>query len=70
MTFSATATDGTLVTCAPLSGSPFPLGPTTVLCDATDTAGNKSTGNFTITITDTTAPVITLNGPSSVNLTV
>lgn len=45
--YTATATDaqdGTLpVTCAPASGSLFPVGTTTVTCSATDAAGNTGT---------------------------
>ena len=61
---SAVAIDGTpaLVTCAPASGSTFPLGTTTVACTATDRAGSVSTGAFRITIVDTTPPVLTLPG--------
>ncbi|MFO7874720.1 MAG: HYR domain-containing protein, partial [Bacteroidales bacterium] len=36
----------------------FPAGETTVSYTATDTAGNETTESFTITITDTEAPVI------------
>jgi len=46
------------VSCIPISGSTFQLGATTVTCSATDTAGNIATSSFTITVVDTTAPVI------------
>ena len=37
-------------TCNPQSGSVFPIGTTTVICTATDSAGNASTNSFTVTI--------------------
>lgn len=43
----------------PASGSNFPIGATTVMASATDGAGNVTTGSFTVTVADTTAPVIT-----------
>ena len=52
------------VSCLPASGSTFPLGTTTVTCSATDTAGNTGSATFTITVVDTTAPVITMLGTS------
>lgn len=57
---SASATDlvdGSVVpTCAPASGSTFPLGSTTVTCTATDAAGNQGSASFSVTVVDTTAP--------------
>jgi hypothetical protein len=50
--------------CTPGSGSAFPLGVTTVTCSATDSAGNLATGSFTVTVVDTTPPVI--SGPTEV----
>lgn len=62
VTFAASATDnvdGSLpVTLSKVSGSTFSLGVTTVTASATDAAGNVQTGSFTITVVDTTAPVI------------
>ena len=63
VTYSAAATDETApaapaVMCSPASGATFPLGTTTVACSATDTAGNTGTGSFTVTVQDTTAPVV------------
>ena len=63
MTFTATATDTVApaspdVTCTPASGTTFALGATTVNCSATDAAGNEATGSFTVTVRDTTAPVL------------
>ena len=42
----------------PASGSTFALGTTTVNASATDNAGNTATGTFTVTVVDTTAPVV------------
>ncbi|KAF0175433.1 MAG: hypothetical protein FD161_3328 [Limisphaerales bacterium] len=62
-TYTASATDdvdgSVAVTLNPASGSTFPLGTTTVNASATDAAGNPATGSFTVTVRDTTAPVIT-----------
>jgi hypothetical protein len=62
VTFTASANDATSgpapVTCTPASGSLFPLGSTTVNCSATDAFGNIATGTFTVTVRDTTPPVI------------
>ena len=46
-------------TCDETSGSVFPLGPTTVTCTAQDAAGNVGENSFTVTVVDTTAPVVT-----------
>ncbi|MGH2378739.1 MAG: LpqB family beta-propeller domain-containing protein [Candidatus Limnocylindria bacterium] len=60
----ATASDDVdpapLVSCLPASGSLFPLGATTVLCTATDAAGNSATASFVVTVLDTTAPTLGL----------
>jgi len=62
--FSASALDMVsgdgLVHFSPDSGSTFPFGETPVTASATDAAGNVSTGTFTVTVQDTTAPVITV----------
>lgn len=62
-TFSVSAidlVDGTRpVFCSPASGSTFPLGVTTVTCSASDLHGNSAPGTFTITVRDTTPPVVT-----------
>jgi hypothetical protein len=65
------------VTCAPSSGSTFPIGTTTVTCTATDNAGNTSHGSFDVVVADTTGPVIMLpptitaeaTGPAGANVT-
>lgn len=45
-------TDGALpVSCSPASGSSFAVGSTTVLCTATDAAGNVGSASFTVTVT-------------------
>jgi hypothetical protein len=71
VSFTATASDANptspAVTCSPPSGSTFALGTTTVNCSVTDAAGNTGTGSFTITIQDTTAPVIA-NTPTDVTV--
>lgn len=61
---SATATDivdgADAVTCSAASGDSFAVGAATVTCSATDAHGNSSSGSFTVTVTDTTAPALTL----------
>ncbi len=61
VTYDATANDtvsGSLVvTCSPVSGSLFALDKTAVTCSASDVAGNLAEVSFTVTVTDTTAPV-------------
>jgi hypothetical protein len=60
--FSASASDAVdgsvATTCEPDSGSAFALGTTRVICSATDAAGNTETKSFTVTVRDTTAPVV------------
>jgi hypothetical protein len=63
-TFSASAADivdGVVpATCTPVSGATFAFGPTTVQCTATDAHGNAGSASFTVTVHDTTAPVVTV----------
>lgn len=59
--FQLGATDncsGTTVTSSAASGSTFPVGTTPVTVTATDAAGNTSTGTFTVTVLDVTAPAV------------
>lgn len=71
--FAPTATDNvdpsvTVVT-SPASGSLFPIGTTTVTCNATDLAGNPAIPvTFDVIVQDTTAPVISLTGNDPVNI--
>ena len=44
---------------APASGSLFPLGTTTVLVTASDSRNNNSAASFTVTVLDTTVPMVT-----------
>ncbi len=70
-TFAASATDAvgvTSLTYSPASGSTFPIGTTTVNVTAADAAGNTSSGSFTVTVRDTTAPSLTGVSPSSATL--
>lgn len=68
VTFRTTATDAAdpnpVVICNPPSDTVFPLGTTTVICTATDAAGNASRSSFSVTVRDITPPVLTL--PASI----
>jgi hypothetical protein len=80
VTFEATAVDlvsGSVpVTCNPASASVFAIGSTTVTCSASDAAGNTATGGFSVSVVDTTPPVLFLPadltainpGPPGVNV--
>ena len=72
VTYVATATDLVSVSivpvCAPVSGTTFPLGTTTVACTATDGAGNAASKSFTVTVRDTIAPTVTVVGQPDVDL--
>jgi len=63
--------DGVLpAECLPASGSTLALGVNTVTCDKTDAAGNHAVPvTFTITVVDTTNPVITPPGPQTFEAT-
>jgi predicted extracellular nuclease len=64
VTFNATATDtvtsGLAVLCLPLSGSTFQIGDTLVTCTTVDAANNPGSAFFTVSVVDTTAPVLLL----------
>jgi hypothetical protein len=62
------ALDGPIgaVTCAPVSGSTFPLGNTAVTCSATDTHGNTGQATFNVAVNDTTPPTIYLPTAASI----
>src|SRR5215216_875443 len=48
------------------SGDTFQLGTTTVNCQATDSSRNSAKGNFTVTVQDTTPPILELPNISPV----
>ena len=67
----ATATDNctnppAIINLGLASGSPFPVGTTSVTFRATDASGNTATCSFAVTVNDTQAPVIQC--PASVTL--
>jgi hypothetical protein len=51
---------GAIVACLPVSGSAFAMGTTTVVCTASDAAGNRATSSFTVTVADREKPVLTV----------
>ncbi len=55
------------VECSAHSGDVFPLGTTLVTCNASDDSGNASQESFSITVGDSTAPVI--SGAAAANQT-
>ncbi len=57
------------VVCSPGSGSLFPLGETIVSCTATDSAGNTSSGTFSVVVIDTTPPDMTCPGSQAIEAT-
>jgi hypothetical protein len=59
---TATDRDGKAlpVTCMPASGATFPIGPSAVVCSATDAEGNFGTDDFYVIVTDTTPPTLTV----------
>jgi len=54
-----------VVTCAPGSGSLFPIGTTPVTCTATDESGNSAARAFTVTVGDTTPPSAVIVSPTT-----
>lgn len=73
--YTATATDnvdGALTpVCSPASGATFVVGQTTVTCSATDSSNNTGTATFSVSVTlvDTTPPVVTVPSPLEVDAT-
>jgi len=62
------AVDGAVdASCAPATGSTFPLGSTPVTCTASDLSGNTGSASFIVMVRDTTPPVITL--PPNISVT-
>lgn len=57
------------VSCAPVSGSTFPFGNTTVTCTSVDTSNNTGTATFLVTVRDTTGPVVTVPANRSISAT-
>ena len=57
------------VSCAPASGSTFPLGTTTVNCSATDSHGNTGQATFNVRVADTTPPNLIVPAARSVYAT-
>ncbi|HEX5750309.1 MAG TPA: kelch repeat-containing protein [Archangium sp.] len=54
--------------CSPASGSHFALGSTPVSCSAMDGAGNAASCVFPVTVVDTRAAELVLNGPAVLTL--
>lgn len=48
--------------------APYPKGTTTITWTATDTAGNSASCQQTVTVSDATAPVVTLNGSATMTV--
>lgn len=71
--FTLLATDAVdpspAVSCAPASGSTFPIGATVVTCTASDASGNRATETFQITVEDPRPPTLTVPGDRSVEAT-
>src|SRR5882762_9231006 len=71
--YTASATDlfdgNVAVSCTPASGSTFSFGATTVTCTAIDSHANAATKTFTVAVTDTTAPVVTVPANATVEAT-
>jgi len=57
VTYVVTSSGGSgtvTVNCSPVSGSVFPIGTTTVSCNATDGIGDQASGNFDVTVVGAT----------------
>lgn len=57
------------VTCSPAAGEVLPLGTTTVACSATDSGGRSTSGSFAVTVVDTTAPALVVDGDHAIATT-
>ncbi len=64
--YSVTVTDNhdpnPALSCAPPSGSTFPIGDSTVLCHASDASGNTASASFTVHVRDASEQLDTLIG--------
>jgi hypothetical protein len=62
VTYAVTAIDAVTaqpaIACSAASGGVYVIGQTIVSCTTTDDAGNERTAQFTVTVTDTSAPTI------------
>jgi HYR domain len=71
VSYSATASDdrdpNPTVTCTPSSGSFFPVGTTTVNCQATDASGNVATGSFLVHVYAPLQLAVTVNSQGTVS---
>lgn len=69
--YSVTVTDNKdpspTYSCAPASGSQFPMSVTTVVCDATDAKGNQSKASFLVRVVDSDAPSLSLPADIEIN---
>jgi hypothetical protein len=67
VSFSVSASDtvdgGVTPSCSPASGSTFAIGTTKVTCTATDSHGNRTSGDFSVVVSDTGPPTVTVPGP-------
>jgi RNA polymerase sigma factor (sigma-70 family) len=74
VTYTATATDvvdGQVTpSCAPASGTVFPVGSTIVTCTARDKRGNESSGRFTVTVTPLPQPDLVISSVSGTQFTI
>ena len=61
---AADVVDPTLtITCTPPVGASLPLGTSSVQCSVADDSGNVATATFTVTVTDTAPPILTMPAP-------
>jgi hypothetical protein len=70
-TFNATDPDDAVVSqsCTPAPGSSFAVGSTTIDCTAIDAHGNAGNETFAVVVSDTTAPELTVPGPTTTEAT-